>query len=518
MHQGVIAGKYALESLLGRGAMGEVYIARHLLTAEKVALKLIRCAPEDQLAVARFRREVSIAAKVGHEGIVRVQDAGQEADGTLYLVMELLQGLNLKERANQPGFNTAYGLRVIRAVLEPLAAAHHMGVVHRDIKPENIFLHTTEEGLEIVKLLDFGIARDMTTNQSMTAKDVGLGTPYFMSPEQATNAGEVTTTADVWSMGVILYWLQCGRLPFFEDSPFNTLRAVCGSPHAPLPHSSKPELQRLSELTDKCLAKNPLDRPTNASELIQSLDEIIPPVAGASGSWGYFHLRQGATTQGSGPITIPSSHSAEVAFVEAPPQKKSRAIASALLLAFAVSGAYLYLRSNQDSSEKLSGATQETVQAEVPIVPPAQPILEEKVDAGVNSEDAGQIVRKVGKRKTVVKRRVTRTIKRRALVSKKARSQQAPPKEEKVSLDSSQAKNPPPATKPEMVKTPVAVDAGPAPKLVTKSPDSGLVKNKPASVVLKKKAPPKVIKKPDAGFKAVSKPKKEESENPFVSF
>ncbi|MCA9555516.1 MAG: serine/threonine protein kinase, partial [Myxococcales bacterium] len=284
-HDGRLVGdRYRVEALMGRGSMGAVYRAHHVLTGRAVALKIItHGGAYSELAAARFKREVSVRAFVGHEGIVEVLDAGQEPDGTLYLAMELLEGETFQARSSRPGFTAAYGLQVVRAVLEPLAAAHELGVVHRDLKPENVFLHrrppaTGGDGVEVVKLLDFGIARD-PRQQSGTRTDVGLGTPYYMAPEQATNAKAVTPASDVWSVGVILYWLLAGRLPFAEDTPFNTLAAVCGRPHAPLPTSGGPRTQALVALTERCLNKEPELRPTDAGALIAALDAIFGPQA-----------------------------------------------------------------------------------------------------------------------------------------------------------------------------------------------------------------------------------------------
>lgn len=269
---------------MGRGSMGAVYRAHHVLTGRAVALKIItHGGAYSELAAARFKREVSVRAFVGHEGIVEVLDAGQEPDGTLYLAMELLEGETFQARSSRPGFTAAYGLQVVRAVLEPLAAAHELGVVHRDLKPENVFLHRRPpaaggDGVEVVKLLDFGIARD-PRQQSGTRTDVGLGTPYYMAPEQATNAKAVTPASDVWSVGVILYWLLAGRLPFAEDTPFNTLAAVCGRPHAPLPTTGGPRTQALVALTERCLDKEPELRPADAGALIAALDAIFGPQA-----------------------------------------------------------------------------------------------------------------------------------------------------------------------------------------------------------------------------------------------
>jgi serine/threonine protein kinase len=278
-HDGrLVGGRYLVEALLGRGSMGAVYRARHTLTGRAVALKIItHGAALSDLAGARFRREVGVRAFVGHEGIVEVLDAGAEPDGTLYLAMELLEGETFQDRSERPEFTPAHGLAVVRALLEPLAAAHAKGVIHRDLKPENVFLHHPPSGAEVVKLLDFGIARD-PRQQSATRTDVGLGTPYYMAPEQATNARDVTPASDVWSVGVMLYAVLAGRLPFAEDTPFNTLAAACARPHPPL---RRPEgatwAPGLIPLVDRCLSKEPSLRPADGGALARALDALGGP-------------------------------------------------------------------------------------------------------------------------------------------------------------------------------------------------------------------------------------------------
>ncbi|MEQ8984160.1 MAG: serine/threonine-protein kinase, partial [Deltaproteobacteria bacterium] len=273
----IVDGKYRVGPLVGRGAMGSVYRARHVLTQVEVALKLVppnvALTPQGQ---ERFKREVAIAALVGHPGIVRVLDAGVDpADQTHYVVMEHLVGEDLAARALRDDFTVADGVTAVRTALDPLAAAHQHGVVHRDLKPENIFLHAADDGPMQVKLLDFGIARDRKFTNTVTAEDVALGTPNYMSPEQATNARSVTPASDVWSMGVLLYWLLAGHLPFERDNAFLTLRAVCSEAPRPIAMVGGPATQALVDLTLRCLDKDPLRRPQDAAALAAALDEVL---------------------------------------------------------------------------------------------------------------------------------------------------------------------------------------------------------------------------------------------------
>ena len=275
----LVADRYVLTHIVGRGAMGTVYAAHHRLTGERVALKIIPLrGSEPRLVVERFRREVSVAARVGHPGIVRVQDAGRDGDLELYLVMELLQGQDLEDYFVSKDFEISIGLRYLRAALEPLAAAHDARIVHRDIKPRNIYLHRQEDRLEI-KLLDFGIAKHAGESDSGTRSDMGVGTPQYMSPEQATEAQSVAPASDVWSIGIILFRMIYGALPFEADTPFNTLRAVCEAP-TPAPSPVTTEAARLVPIMKRCLDKNPDNRPQNARELAALWDDAtskVPP-------------------------------------------------------------------------------------------------------------------------------------------------------------------------------------------------------------------------------------------------
>ncbi len=266
----VINGRYRLGQILGRGSMGTVHEALDQQSERTVAIKLLHEPFESSsLGSTRFRREFELLSRLNDPGIVKVFDWGVDQEQRAYVVMERLQGHTATVQAAEEGFDLDRGLRVISAMLKPLAAAHSIGVVHRDIKPENVFLHRSEQGIEI-KLIDFGIAKDQSQPGSGTATNAGLGTPYYMSPEQATSAKSVTPAADVWSVGVMLYQLVYGALPFQEDTAFNTLIAVVQQEparRAPDPQAPK----ELLELIDACLSKDPAARPADASELLAAL-------------------------------------------------------------------------------------------------------------------------------------------------------------------------------------------------------------------------------------------------------
>src|SRR5690606_13157209 len=215
----VVAGRYRLVEFIAEGGMGSVFRAEHVLSRKKLALKVVHpylC--KGRQGVERFRREVSAAAAIDHPGIVQVYDAGVDDDGGFFMAMELLRGESLGDllRREWPGMRRSVAL--VEGMLEPLAKAHAKGFVHRDLKPDNIFLAVDDEGRERVKLLDFGLAREVSKG-GPTRTGITFGTPEYMSPEQAISARQVQEPGDVWSVGVMLYELLSGLHPFSGETP-----------------------------------------------------------------------------------------------------------------------------------------------------------------------------------------------------------------------------------------------------------------------------------------------------------
>ena len=250
-------GNYAIERSLAHGSMGHVYVARHTLTHAQVALKVLRAdLAADAQAEERFLREVRAAAHIGHDGIVKVHDAGRSSEGLLYLAMELLQGDTLEDRMARLQGERLPLMDLLWHALEPLAAAHAHDIVHRDLKPANVFIACAPDGSERVKLLDFGLARD-TREKSGTETGIALGTPYYMSPEQATRPKLVGPASDVWSMGVMMYEVLSGYMPFEGETLHAVVIHSTTTAHVPLA-AREPELDReLCALVEACLQKDP---------------------------------------------------------------------------------------------------------------------------------------------------------------------------------------------------------------------------------------------------------------------
>jgi hypothetical protein len=274
----VLASKYRLDRVLGEGGMGAVYEAVNTWTERRVAVKLMHGeVARDSSMVERFFREARAAGKVGHRNIVEVLDMGfDEASGAYFLVQEFLDGQSLRDRVDQ---GAALSLReifeVLVPVMEALSAAHRAGVTHRDLKPENIFLQRVA-GRVVPKVIDFGIAKvatDAAVSSSLTRTGSVLGTPYYMSPEQARGEKDVGAASDVWAMGVLWFELLAGRYPFDGDN-YNALLATILTEAAPSLASVAPGVpQSLSAVIDCALEKNRAQRFSSMDDFLRALLE-----------------------------------------------------------------------------------------------------------------------------------------------------------------------------------------------------------------------------------------------------
>ena len=270
--------KYRLEERLGVGGMGTVYRARHLLIDRPVAVKVLNPRfVEDEAAQTRFRREAKAAGRLQHPNAVTVTDFGQTSDGYVYIVMELLEGQTLRDvLAKEAPLETARAVSLMLQAAAAVAAAHEAGIIHRDLKPANIFIVQRSEVPAVVKVLDFGIAKlaadsldedDLTT---LTLVGAMIGTPRYMSPEQCDGA-ELTPAADVYSLGVILYEMLSGAVPFSGATPLAiAMRHFSEPPRSPREIVSSIPLE-LEKVVLHALAKRPEDRPANAAEFRNEL-------------------------------------------------------------------------------------------------------------------------------------------------------------------------------------------------------------------------------------------------------
>jgi serine/threonine protein kinase len=298
----VVAGKYALVGLLGRGAFGHVYRAWHEVLDREVAVKIIRRSKAQGAAFReRFFLEARAVARLRGANIVTLHDFGEEADGRLYMVLELVAGTNLRQAVpNGARLEPTRAARLMLPVLRALAHAHAQGVVHRDLKPSNLMLTSDDEGQETVKVLDFGVAKllDVDVDASVEGSEIDsgsigrvtnhgqvLGTPRYVSPEQAAGA-DVGPTSDLYSVGVVLYELMAGRAPFQGATPVETARLRILEPAPPLPDDVGAS-PALAAVVERVLARLPEDRfPTAAAfaAALRACPELTPGFEGPPGT------------------------------------------------------------------------------------------------------------------------------------------------------------------------------------------------------------------------------------------
>ena len=264
-----IAQKYRVEALIGEGGMGKVYRAHQVALDKMVVLKVLRHSLlSDERTVARFKREAKAASRLNHPNSISILDFGQTEDGALYIAMEFVPGQDLHTVLSKDGpLGESRIVRLISQVLSALSDAHRAGVIHRDLKPENIMVEQRRNEADFVKVLDFGIAKiqDGDDGPALTRTGFVCGTPEYMSPEQA-RGGTLDHRSDLYAVGVILYQLVTGRLPFESDSAVGY--ATKHLTEEPIPPSRRrPELrisQPLERLIMRALSKDPDDRPEDA--------------------------------------------------------------------------------------------------------------------------------------------------------------------------------------------------------------------------------------------------------------
>jgi hypothetical protein len=276
----VIDGKYRIVRLIGEGGMGAVYEGENIRIHRTVAIKVLHSGvAENQDAVQRFEREAQAAGRIGSEHIVEVLDLGNLPDGDRFMVMEFMDGDSLSARIQARGRLTAQETYpVARQMLEGLAAAHGAGIIHRDLKPDNVFLLKRRGGqVDFVKLLDFGISKFSALSGesgfSMTRTGAVMGTPYYMSPEQAKGAKGMDLRADLYAIGVILYECVTGRVPFNADT-FNELlfKIVLETPQ-PIEQVVPDSDPQLNAIITKAMAREPAHRYQTAKEFQSVLDD-----------------------------------------------------------------------------------------------------------------------------------------------------------------------------------------------------------------------------------------------------
>lgn len=286
----VIANKFRIERVIGRGAMGVVVEASDLMLNRKVAVKLILPQHADDPALrGRFIREAHAMTKLQSEHIARVFEVGEIDDGMLFMAMELLEGQSLEQLIQGGPLPAADAVDLMLEALDAMTEAHELGLVHRDIKPSNLFLAARKGKGPILKVLDFGIVKDQNNDHKLTQTGTLPGTPAYMAPEQVTMQTDlIDERADVWALGITLYELLTGDIPFTGTMTEMLTKIRAEAP--PRLRARRPDVApELEALIMRALSKHPADRFANAGEMAKMLRELR--------SFGMVRSERGAARQ-----------------------------------------------------------------------------------------------------------------------------------------------------------------------------------------------------------------------------
>ncbi len=429
----VIASRYRLEAMIGEGGMARVWRAKDLTLARAVAVKFLflREDRDRRTMLDRFLREARIAAAVRHPNVVDLLDFGTTEDGRPFMVMELLEGESLEDRLQrQPTLTLNELVAIASGTLEGLAAVHRAGIIHRDLKPDNVFL--LDEGGEVrPKLLDFGVSRDTDPTSgrrsALTTNDGYLvGTPEYMSPEQARGLKDIDWRTDIYSVGVVLYEAMTGRLPYQSDAVGDLIIDIVAA-GAPPVVSLRPEVgEELSEVVARAMRSDREERFQSAREMRDalaaaaeaslgvgvrpSLPMLVPArrlpsasgprVAGDGGSLDGIDLAWGADAVPSlAAPPVPKHWSVETELPRAPSRSRLFWIAATAMIPAAGLGTWLALRdiSEPTPAPAAAGPTVEVAPADptrdpepAPERAPSEPVAAQETEAPPEGEPAGQ--------------------------------------------------------------------------------------------------------------------------------
>jgi len=307
-------GSYRLGALIGEGGMGEVWQATHQMLARKAAIKLVR--PEGlsdrqaETVAKRFQREANLIAGLQSPHTVYLYDFGMSSDGRFYYVMELLDGISLQTLVSKFGPQPAPRVaHILRQICDSLAEAHQYSVIHRDLKPSNIMLCKVALSHDVVKVLDFGLAKVISSGDEvtqLTMEGVASGTPGYIAPEVALGERVVDHRADIYSLGCVAYFLLTGTLVFNDPNPVTmALKHVQATPDPPSTRTELPIPPALEQLVLRCLAKNAADRPATAREIAAGLRAcaVAAWTAEEADAWWERHLPPTSTLRSYAPAT-----------------------------------------------------------------------------------------------------------------------------------------------------------------------------------------------------------------------
>jgi eukaryotic-like serine/threonine-protein kinase len=284
----VLDGKYVIEDVLGAGGVGIVVAARHVLLGQRVAIKfLLKSATPNAEAAERLLREARAISAIKSDHVTRVLDVGRLPEGAPYMVMEHLVGTDLGRLRRARGtFPPSDAVDAVLQACEAIAEAHAMGIVHRDLKPSNLFVVARPDRSLSVKVLDFGLSK-ITHDRGgrLTATGVVAGSPQYMAPEQMQSLKDVDHRADIWSIGVILYYLMAGKRPYEGKTIPVIWAGILGGPPRALRSITPSVPPGLEAVVSRCLVADPARRMPSLTELAQELAPFGSERGRASVAW-----------------------------------------------------------------------------------------------------------------------------------------------------------------------------------------------------------------------------------------
>jgi eukaryotic-like serine/threonine-protein kinase len=393
----ILAGKYRVESFIAIGGMGAVVSAHHLQLDVRVAIKLLLPSMlANQEAVARFSREARAAVKITNEHVARVLDVGTLDTGAPFMVMEFLQGSDLGTRLHEHGpLDPHVAVGFVLQACEAIAEAHSLGIIHRDLKPSNLFCIKRADGRDLIKVLDFGISKitgfaTIEPNITLMLASGVMGSPLYMSPEQMESSHTVDARADIWALGVILYELLTGNMPFCGNTLPEISVKIASRPPPPLVSAHTPLPDGLQAAIFRCLEKDREKRFASVPELAEALLPFAPEGSAAS-------VRRiaaiGRPKVLSSPEREPPGEAARTILPEGgdPPARRRRqtlgrmlAVGAVLALALGITLATRRPRQSPEDASRVTAISSPTVTNPIalrPATPPPEPLAPIPVEA-----------------------------------------------------------------------------------------------------------------------------------------